>query len=120
MINDSFVLLIQLNASFSKSLALCHLKDAWLFATAIDKSDSWLALASTALYHLDIELGKTIKCHPMDCTVLVMYALVCMNKQDPNVSLDSYYIFQLSVVFSKPRILLWLHLFKIFRYYFCY
>lgn len=49
--------LFQLKNSFKKDLALNHLKEAWLFAMAIDSKEEWNELANAALYHLDIQLG---------------------------------------------------------------
>ena len=44
--------------SFDKSLKLKKFKEAWSFASALDRVDCWQELASAALYHFDIETGK--------------------------------------------------------------
>lgn len=44
-------------SSFRKSLVLKKLKDAWNFASALDKTDCWQELGSTALHHFDVKLG---------------------------------------------------------------
>ncbi|KAL5510224.1 hypothetical protein EMCRGX_G005734 [Ephydatia muelleri] len=46
-----------LKASLDKCIALNRLKDAWTFASALDKMEGWKQLANAALQHLDIEMA---------------------------------------------------------------
>lgn len=50
---------LQIKLSFDKSLKLKKFKEAWSFASALDSEDCWSELRSAALYHFDIETGKT-------------------------------------------------------------
>ena len=59
--------------SFDKSLKLKKFKEAWSFASALDRVDCWQELASAALYHFDIETG--IYCIERIYTLFVSFLL---------------------------------------------
>lgn len=71
--DDQDLLEENLKISFKKSATLHRLKDAWSYATAIDKVDMWNQLSTIALYHLDI--GMAIRAFQQVKNIAIVHSL---------------------------------------------